>query len=64
MRETTDDPLGALELELVDVARRRSERWAVVPRRPPDRLDGVVALAFAGFAVILLCAVVVLLASH
>jgi hypothetical protein len=59
----TDDPLGELERELLAAARRRSRASGVPPRSGEAVLSGVLAVAFAGFALALVVGVLVLLGT-
>lgn len=56
-----EDPLGALERELIAAARRRSR--SAVPSRG-EAFGGVLALALGAFAVILVLAAVLFVAGH
>jgi hypothetical protein len=57
----SEDPLGALERELVAAARRRAS--GVADRRDAEAWSGALAAAFAGVAVILMLAAVLMLAG-
>jgi hypothetical protein len=60
----SDDPLGELEQQLVAAARRRSRALGALPPSQPQALSSVLAVAFAGFAVLLVLGVLFLLAGH